>query len=110
MPYRVEMTLAGGLGVFREHPTKVYPDRDGGELLTADELAVWRYVQHLEARVAKLQEFKAYVHRRLDEAGVPVDPDSPHKAEGCRIGGRLDEVFRALEAAGVPPKPPKGKK
>ena len=40
-----------------------------------------------------LAEFKAYVHRRLDEAGVPADPDSPHKAEGCRIGGRLDIVL-----------------
>jgi len=41
----------------------------------------------------KLQAFKDYVHQRLDDAGVDVDPDSPHKAAGCRIGGRLDEVF-----------------
>jgi hypothetical protein len=41
----------------------------------------------------KLQRFKEYVHRRLDEAGVPTDPDSPHRAEGCRIGGRLDIVL-----------------
>jgi hypothetical protein len=39
------------------------------------------------------RKFKGYVHQRLDEAGVPVDPESPHKAEGCRIGGRLDWVF-----------------
>lgn len=45
----------------------------------------------------KLQEFKAYVHARLDAAGVTVDPESPHKAEGCRIGGRLDEVLADLE-------------
>jgi hypothetical protein len=45
-----------------------------------------------------LARFKAYVHRRLDEAGVPVDPDSPHKAEGCRIGGRLDVVFAERDA------------
>lgn len=53
------------------------------------------------AAVAKerdnLQAFKAYVHKRLDDAGVPVDPDSPHKAEGCRIGGRLDWVLLALK-------------
>lgn len=41
----------------------------------------------------KLAAFKAYVHKRLDDQGVPVDPDSPHKAEGCRIGGRLDWLF-----------------
>ncbi len=41
----------------------------------------------------KLLAFKKYVHSRLDAAGVTVDPESSHKAEGCRIGGRLDEVF-----------------
>jgi hypothetical protein len=45
------------------------------------------------ARVDALQRFKEYVHKRLDDAGVPVDPESPHKAEGCRIGGRLDWLF-----------------
>lgn len=47
----------------------------------------------LREEVAKLQKFKDYVHKRLDEAGVPADPDSPHRAEGCRIGGRLDIVL-----------------
>jgi hypothetical protein len=41
----------------------------------------------------KLQRFKDYVHARRDAAGVPVDPESSHKAEGCRIGGRLDIVL-----------------
>lgn len=41
----------------------------------------------------KLRAFKAYVHGRLDMAGVPADPDSPHRAEGCRIGGRLDVLI-----------------
>jgi hypothetical protein len=41
----------------------------------------------------RLRGFKTYVHQRLDAAGVPVDPDSPHKAAGCRIGGRLDWVL-----------------
>lgn len=40
-----------------------------------------------------LQRFKEYVHQRLDDAGVPVDPDSPHKAAGCRIGGRMDVII-----------------
>lgn len=47
--------------------------------------------------VEALGRFKAYVHRRLDDAGVPKDPDSPHKSEGCRIGGRLDCVFNTIE-------------
>lgn len=40
----------------------------------------------------KLQAFKTYVHARLDAMGIPADPESPHKAEGCRIGGRLDLI------------------
>lgn len=51
------------------------------------------------AEIEKLQAFKDYVHQRLDEAGVPVDPESPHKAAGCRIGGRLDEIFAQLQQA-----------
>lgn len=46
-----------------------------------------------EAERDKLLAFKSYTHARLDAAGVSADPDSPHKSEGCRIGGRLDEVF-----------------
>lgn len=48
------------------------------------------------AEVAKLREFKAYVHNRLDEAGVPEDPPSQHREKGCRIGGRLDWLFAEL--------------
>lgn len=48
--------------------------------------------------IEKLRRFKAYVHERLDKSGVPVDPESSHKAEGCRIGGRLDIVLGELES------------
>ena len=41
----------------------------------------------------KLRVFKDYVHKRLDDAGVEKDPESAHKANGCRIGGRLDIVL-----------------
>lgn len=51
-------------------------------------------VKALEEENKKLQAFKDYVHKRLDDAGVPVDPDSIHKEHGCRIGGRLDFVFQ----------------
>lgn len=40
-----------------------------------------------------LRKFTAYVHQRLDDAGVEADPPSPHREEGCRIGGRLDIVL-----------------
>lgn len=44
---------------------------------------------------AKLQAFKDFVHRRLDEAGIPTHPDGPHSKEGCRIGDRLDIALAA---------------
>jgi len=44
-------------------------------------------------RADKLQAFKDYVHKRLDDAGIDKDPESEHKAAGCRIGGRLDIVL-----------------
>ncbi|AMV25489.1 hypothetical protein VT84_13910 [Gemmata sp. SH-PL17] len=50
-------------------------------------------INSLREQVAKLQRFKDYVHSRLDAAGVPTDPESSHKAEGCRIGGRLDVLI-----------------
>lgn len=39
---------------------------------------------------ADADKFKSYVHRHLDEAGVPTHPNGPHSKEGCRIGDRLD--------------------
>lgn len=63
----------------------------------------WRFmVDELVRNVKKLEAFKAYVHQRLDEAGVPTDPDSQHRAEGCRIGGRLDIVLAAYEDDDLP--------
>lgn len=60
----------------------------------------WRLLMQLQQNqsreIESLAKFKAYVHRRLDEAGVPVDPESPHKAYGCRIGGRLDIVLASF--------------
>jgi hypothetical protein len=57
-------------------------------------------IERLRAELAKvaaerdeLRRFKEYVHQRLDAAGVTPDPESAHKAAGCRIGGRLDELI-----------------
>jgi hypothetical protein len=50
------------------------------------------------AELAKLQKFKDYVHKRLDDAGIPTHPDGPHAAEGCRVGERFDVLFAELAA------------
>lgn len=68
-------------------------DGEGIPEVIAEQAA--KRIGELEGERDKLAKFKVYVHRRLDEAGVPVDPDSSHKAEGCRIGGRLDIVLAA---------------
>lgn len=60
-----------------------------GDAVKAAEL----YAQQFKDEATKLQAFKDYVHKRLDDAGVPIDPESPHKEKGCRIGGRLDVVL-----------------
>lgn len=49
------------------------------------------------AKVSALQAFKDYVHKRLDDAGVPTHPDGEHSKAGCRIGDRLDIVFTQLD-------------
>lgn len=73
----------------------------------------WRYAQqYVPSSVARqierdlaavtaerdhLQRFKDYVHKRLDDAGIRYEnPDSPHTAAGCRIGGRLDDVLHPV--------------
>lgn len=78
-------------------PNHTYETIKDGEAAIgfADELRTLQCetVEGLTAEVAKLVAFKSYVHQRLDEAGVPVDPPSPHREAGCRIGGRLDVVL-----------------
>lgn len=63
---------------------------------TCDDLRV--QLTALRERAEKAERFKAYVHKRLDDAGVPVDPPSVHRESGCRIGGRLDAVFAENDA------------
>lgn len=43
----------------------------------------------VEGELGKLAKFKAYVHKRLDDADVPNHPN-PKTHDGCRIGARLD--------------------
>lgn len=56
-----------------------------------------RHVELLEELV-KLENFKIYVHQRLDSMGVPHSvPESEHDKAGCRIGGRLDWVENEMK-------------
>ena len=55
-------------------------------------------VEELERERDALAKFKAFVHRRLDSAGIPTHPDGPHSKEGCRIGDRLDIALAAQQA------------
>jgi len=57
--------------------------------------------QLLHAELVSLRAFKAYVHARLDAAGVPTHPDGEHSKAGCRIGDRLDIVVAALEEGAI---------
>ncbi len=56
-------------------------------------------VQELFAQIDKLQAFKDFVHRRLDEMGVEKEPDGEHSKQGCRIGDRLDIVEACVKAS-----------
>jgi hypothetical protein len=82
----IAKTVHADHAAVENHANSILRNCDEGNLLLA------RFRVQVE-RAEKAEKFKAYVHRRLDEAGVPADPDSPHKAEGCRIGGRLDIVL-----------------
>lgn len=70
---------------------------DGWEKADKDNQALRARVAELEAEVEKLQAFKDYTHKRMDELGVPQEVPSPHTDAGCRIGGRFDWVSDHLE-------------
>ena len=46
-----------------------------------------------DEELIKLSKFKAYVHARLDDAGIEKNPNGKHSKKGCRIGDRLDIVL-----------------
>src|SRR5688572_33229693 len=45
--------------------------------------------------ISKAGEFKAYVHKRLDDAGVPKFDDGRE----CRVGARLDWALDVIQSA-----------
>ena len=50
--------------------------------------------QNDNCQIEKLQAFKDYVHKRLDDAGIEKEPNGEHSEHGCRIGDRLDIVLK----------------
>lgn len=50
----------------------------------------------LQDQLEEARKFKTFVHKYLDEAGVPADdPTNEHSKAGCRIGARLDLLLKA---------------
>lgn len=49
-----------------------------------------------DAECSALQKFKDYVHKRLDDAGIPTHPEGEHSERGCRIGDRLDIALASI--------------
>ena len=48
----------------------------------------------------KLQEFKSYVHGRLDKMSIPRDPEPENNAShGCRIEGRLNFIEQEFNSS-----------
>jgi hypothetical protein len=74
-----------------ERVNKIEGDKDSTIAQLRDELAEAKHqAERAEKERDKLQAFKDYVHGRFDTAGIERDPESVHKAEGCRVGGRFD--------------------
>lgn len=67
------------------------------ESRTKELVALSAQLSEAQAAREALQAFKEYVHKRLDDAGIPTHPNGEHSAAGCRIGDRLDIVFAQLE-------------
>ena len=69
------------------------------EMMRTSSLRLWgvKPLREIGEEVEALRAFKAYVHKRLDDAGVATHPNGPHSKEGCRVGDRLDIIFEAAK-------------
>lgn len=86
----------------RDRVLELFADRDGAraKIATLDAECTRRALEAAALReaVAKLERFKAYVHGRLDAAGVPADPEPEANARhGCRIEGRINHLIGARD-------------
>lgn len=55
-----------------------------------------RRCRELEGDLLERQKFKDWTHKYLDAKGIPIDPGGPHSECGCRIGDRMDFVFKRI--------------
>lgn len=63
----------------------------------------WYRASEVAAIIAergKLQAFKDWVHKYLDDHDVPHHPPGEHGAAGCRIGDRMDWLMDQLKKVG----------
>lgn len=69
----------------------------GAEDTEADAIEACKRLNSIIEKMDNLQAFKTYVHKRLDDMGVPTDPEPEKNAmHGCRIEGRLNSVEKIL--------------
>jgi hypothetical protein len=99
-PYEVELLRYGpGAGV--ERPTKVYDQSAGykpGELLSADEVAVWERLTWLEAELSAAKAQCARLSESLTTAGAAdvATSEAPAEAEpGSKRQAAEEELLRA---------------
>jgi hypothetical protein len=88
---KIEITPYGSdflLVIQEERPINILNDNR-----TTVAKAICPEYQKVEDERDKLQAFKDYVHKRLDDAGIEKNPIGEHSKAGCRIGDRLDLVF-----------------
>lgn len=80
----------------KEHDSTLNPQlKPEGQRTKAEEweachAALFNQLNPVMEENNKLQRFKDYVHKRLDDAGIPTHPEGEHSQYGCRIGDRLD--------------------
>lgn len=84
------LALSQAIGTLHQH-TRGTVAEDIWALFTA-------FSARVLAELSAARRFKAYVHARLDAAGV--DPHAEQNTiNGCRIGARLDDLIRAAQSA-----------
>lgn len=70
-------------------------NRSGTACITSARQLVAKF-EEAGAEWGKLHAFKTWVHKYLDDHGVPHHPPGTHGAAGCRIGDRLDWLMATI--------------
>lgn len=87
---RVRAALIAGLPCQQDHGPDAAYLAPTVAVETDDLQEAWGLIGALAAERDALAAFKAYVHQRLDQGGIPTHPEGEHSAAGCRVGDRLD--------------------